>query len=156
MQTRCGASGSIRACHAAGPGSILGRDKFPGCGFSRGFSSPVRQMSGSFRPQGPRISFGHHYHSSSFIRAPMTWDVDTPLNLKYTYITCKIFKYFPCINNVISDYLIGFQMTEIHYRSYISMPLAPILCKAHPVPSITTHLLQIHFNIILPSISRPP
>ena len=35
--------------------------------FSRGFSSPVRQMSGSFRPQGPRISFGHHYrHHSAF------------------------------------------------------------------------------------------
>ena len=29
---------------------------------------PVRQMSGSFRPQGPLISFGHHYyHESSFI-----------------------------------------------------------------------------------------
>ena len=26
----CGASGSMRACHAAGPGSIPGRDKFPG------------------------------------------------------------------------------------------------------------------------------
>ena len=47
---RCGASGSMRACHAAGPGSIHGRDKFPGWGFS----SPVRQMSGSFRP--PRSS----------------------------------------------------------------------------------------------------
>ena len=36
--------------------------------FFRGFSSPVRQMSESFRPQGPRISFGHHYHhQSSFI-----------------------------------------------------------------------------------------
>ena len=34
------------ACHAAGPSSIPGRDKFPGWGFS----SPVRQMSGSFRP----------------------------------------------------------------------------------------------------------
>ena len=33
----------------------------------RGFSSPVRQMSGSFRPQVPRISFGHHYHPYSFI-----------------------------------------------------------------------------------------
>ena len=33
-----------------------------------GFSSPVRQMSGIFSPQGPRISFGHHYHHhSSFI-----------------------------------------------------------------------------------------
>ena len=27
---RCGASGSMRACHAAGPGSIPGRDRFPG------------------------------------------------------------------------------------------------------------------------------
>ena len=26
--------GSMRACHAAGPGSIPGRDKFPGWGFS--------------------------------------------------------------------------------------------------------------------------
>ena len=30
---RCGASGSMRACHAAGPGSIPGRDRFPGWGF---------------------------------------------------------------------------------------------------------------------------
>ena len=50
----CGASGSMRACHAVGPGSIPSRDRFPGWGFS----SPVRQMSGNFRPQGPRISFG--------------------------------------------------------------------------------------------------
>ena len=35
--------------------------------FFRGFSSPVRQMSGRFRPQSPRISFGHHHHQSSFI-----------------------------------------------------------------------------------------
>ena len=30
---RCGTGGSMRACHAAGPGSIPGRDKFPGWGF---------------------------------------------------------------------------------------------------------------------------
>ena len=30
---RCGTSGSMRACHAAGPGSIPGRDKFTGWGF---------------------------------------------------------------------------------------------------------------------------
>ena len=45
---------SMRVCHAAGPGSIPGRDKFPGWGFFRDFSTPVRQMSGSFRP--PRSS----------------------------------------------------------------------------------------------------
>ena len=27
---RCGASGSMRACQAVGPGSIPGRDKLPG------------------------------------------------------------------------------------------------------------------------------
>ena len=27
---RCGPGGSMRACHAAGPGSIPGREKFPG------------------------------------------------------------------------------------------------------------------------------
>ena len=47
---RCGPGGIMRACHAAGPGSIPGRDRFPGWGFFRGFSSPVRQMSGGFRP----------------------------------------------------------------------------------------------------------
>ena len=46
----CGAGGIMRACYAAGPGSIPDRDKFPGWGFFRGFSSPVRQMSGSLKP----------------------------------------------------------------------------------------------------------
>ena len=39
----------MRTCHAVGPGSIPGMHKFPGCGFL-GVSSPLRQMSGSFRP----------------------------------------------------------------------------------------------------------
>ena len=52
---RCGPGGSMRACHAAGPGSIPGRDNFPGWGFF-GFFSPLRQMSGSFRtPRSPNI-----------------------------------------------------------------------------------------------------
>ena len=63
----CGTGGIMRVSHAAGPDSIPGRDKFPGRVLFRGFSSTVRQMSGSFRPQGPRISFGHHYHPPSFI-----------------------------------------------------------------------------------------
>ena len=36
----CGASGSMRACHAAGPGSIPGRDKFPGWGYFGVFPHP--------------------------------------------------------------------------------------------------------------------
>ena len=46
----CGTGGSMRACHAAGKGSIPGRDKFPGWGFFSGFFLTVRQISGSFRP----------------------------------------------------------------------------------------------------------
>ena len=38
------------------------RTSFLGEVFFLGFSSPVRQTSESFWPQGPRISFGHHYH----------------------------------------------------------------------------------------------
>ena len=34
---RCGAGGSMRVCHASGPGSIPGRNKFPGWGFFRVF-----------------------------------------------------------------------------------------------------------------------
>ena len=56
--------------------------------FFRDFFSPVRQMSGSFRPQGSRISFGHHYHhQSSFITGAndlRCWRVLK--NLKYTKI----------------------------------------------------------------------
>ena len=80
----CGASGSMRACHAAGPGSIPGRDKFPVWGFSRGFSSPVRQMSGSFRPpRSPNIiwpsvsSIIIHYGRQwpEMLTRPKTWNI---------------------------------------------------------------------------------
>ena len=47
---RCGASGSMHTCHAAGPGSISGSGQVSWVRFSRVFSSPVRQMSGNFRP----------------------------------------------------------------------------------------------------------
>ena len=47
---RCGTGGSMRVCHAAGPGSIPCRDRFPGWGFFGFFCSPVRQMSENFRP----------------------------------------------------------------------------------------------------------
>ena len=94
---RCGSGGTMRVCHAAGPGSIPGRDKFPGWGFFWGFSSLVRQMSGRFRP--PKVSKYHlaiifiHNHS---LRTPMTWDVDAPWNLKYTYIYIYIYTYTYC------------------------------------------------------------
>ena len=65
---RCGAGGSMRACHAAGPGSISCPDTFLGRVFFRGFSSPVNQCQEALGPIVPRISFGHHNHS----------DVDAP------------------------------------------------------------------------------
>ena len=45
----CRAGGRMRACHAAGPGWIPGRDNFLG-EHIQVFSSLIRQMSGSFRP----------------------------------------------------------------------------------------------------------
>ena len=53
----CGAGGSMRACHIAGPSSIPGFDKFPEWVFFWDFSWPVIQMSGMFRPHGfPNIT----------------------------------------------------------------------------------------------------
>ena len=44
---RCGPGGSMRACHAAGPGSIPGLYKFPGWGFS-GFFLTYETNVGKF------------------------------------------------------------------------------------------------------------
>ena len=38
----------------------------------------------------------------------------------------------------------------------VSPPLVPIFSKVHLIASIATHLLQIHFKIILSSTSRLP
>ena len=53
--------------------------------FLRGFSSPVRQMPGNFRPQCPRIPFGRYYHQS-FIRGANDLKCWRALIVKYTYI----------------------------------------------------------------------
>ena len=69
---RCGASGSMRACHAEGPGSIPNRDRFPGWGFFSGFfltcKTNVRKLVAK---KGPRISSGRHNHH--FIVASLDW-----------------------------------------------------------------------------------
>ena len=41
----------------------------------------------------------------------------------------------------------------VHDHPYVNLP---ILSNINPVSSITTHLSQIHFNIILPSMPWPP
>ena len=65
---RCGPGGSMRACHAVGPGSIPGREKFPGWVFFGVFLHLYNKCREALGSQGPQISFGHHYHhQSSFI-----------------------------------------------------------------------------------------
>ena len=64
---RCGTSGSMRACHTAGPGSNPGWDKFSGWRFFEVFPHLYDKCREALGPQGPRISFGHHYHPYSFI-----------------------------------------------------------------------------------------
>ena len=51
---------------------------------------------------------------------------------------------------------VTFKEPQIYYCPFILAPVVCIVSKIHPVPRITTHLPQIHFNIILPSTSRPP
>ena len=90
----CGTGGSMRTCHAAGLGSIPSRDKFPGWHFFRGSSTPVRQMSGSFRP--PRspnmiwpslssviIHYGRQW--PEMLTYPKTFNIHQPCGLKHTH-----------------------------------------------------------------------
>ena len=59
---------NIVACHLAGSDLIPGRVSFPGCDFFQGFSSAVRQMTGSFRPPwSPNIIWPSYHRQSSFI-----------------------------------------------------------------------------------------
>ena len=59
----------MRACHAAGLGSIPGRVIF-WLRFFRGFPSTIRQMSGNLGHIRPRLSYGHHRSSKPQIIHP--------------------------------------------------------------------------------------
>ena len=52
---------------------------------SRVFSSPVRQMSGSFSPMVPRISFGHHNHPLSWAARQL---ILQSFRRRFIYVTC--------------------------------------------------------------------
>ena len=57
----------------SGPGFDTRSEQVSWVWFFRGFSSLVRQISGNFRPQGPRISFGHHYPYGVIIHYGRQW-----------------------------------------------------------------------------------
>ena len=123
---RCGPGGSMRACHAVGPGSIPGRDRFPGWGF-RDFSSPVRQMSGSFRPRrSPNIiwpslsstSFIIHYGRQwpEMLTRPKTLNIHTCIHTyMHTYMHTCIHAYMhTCIHTYMHTCIHAYMRTCVH------------------------------------------
>ena len=125
------------ACHAAGPGSIPGWDKFPGWGFFEGVSSPVRRMSGSFRPTS----------SSSLARQPVMGPGLPQKLLPFASIHSKPYPIsFPNCSNILRDAVLPSSFRS----SFGSLPIR-YSCKHLSHYSFFIHSLKCpaHFNLFI-------
>ena len=57
------------------------------------------------------------------------------------------------MNNWLTNWHLKNQ--EVITGLLLNLAIGPILSKVHLVPSLTTHLLQIHFNVVHPCLDFP-
>ena len=157
---------SMRTCHAAGPGSIPGRDKFPVWGFFRGFSSPLRQMSRNFRPRRSPDIIGQHNHKKSFITGAN--DLRCWSALKHKLVNYSTYRSWAAIVTQLKKYKFGvnmlssiadcssFQQQQWHILWYnipsttgrsVAVALTALICTRQ---NFATHLSQNLISLVVP------
>ena len=53
------------------------------------------------------------------------------------------------------NYLYDLWNPKVQCRIHKGSPIIPILSRINPIPRMDTHIFKIHFNIVLPSTTRP-
>ena len=128
----------MRACHAAGPCSIPGRDKFPERFFGGFFLTCKTNVMKLQAPKVPEYHLPIIIIHNHFIRAPMTLDVDAPLNQNIhihplqTTKTCNI------------NLLDGIHCLKCFSHNVSGVESTPVLRRVFVVR--TTVLFIFHFN----------